>query len=384
MLRTNRLQMPYGGSARSRQRAAMVAVIAVAGMVLTGCGSSAKARSGKPADLAAAQAIVDKAEARPATIEQTKPITGKIPTGKRIVFLSCGIETCKKTGDLLKPGAEALGWTVDIVTTDGSAEQVSNAFTAAIRSGADVVYLPTADIDQLAAPLKEAEAKGVLFASVASTDEPTGDGAYFFNMGGSAYFKKMGEVLAAKAIVDSKGSAQALYVNLPEFSILGPMNVGFEDGFKAMCPSCKTESIDVPFSSVGKDAPDLIVSALRARPDVKYLVLSEISALEPGLPAALKAAGLNGIKILGESGSEQVYTDVTNGEILGTIQPEGYSYSYGLLDALARKFAGDPPSPVQPNLFLLTKDNIPDDVTGRIAWPAVADMHDQYLKLWGK
>ena len=363
--------------------------LAVAAVALTGCGDSSSGsedddKGSGSADVAAAQKILDAAQTRPTTITQTVPITEPIPADKKLVFLSCGVETCEKTGELLRPGADALGWSLEIVTTDGTPEQVSSAFTSAIRSGADAVIYPTADIAQLAAPLKEAEENGVLFATVASLDEPDPNDAYFFAMGGPDYFGKIGEVLAAKVVADSGGSASALYVDLPQFAILTPMNDGFNATLEEECPDCKSDTLDIQASSLGKDAPDLIVSALRRSPDTKYVVLSEASAMEPGLPAALNAAGLNDVKILGQSGSEQVYTDVQSGVVLATVQPEGYSYSFGILDALARSWSGQEVLPIEPNLLLLTKDNIPDDIEGRIAWPAVEDMEAQYLALWGK
>jgi len=375
----------------SRSGATVAIAISVAVMALAGCGASGDGNgngdgdgSSNTADVAAAKKIIDEAQTRPATITQTVPITKPIPTGKKLVFLSCGVETCEKTGELLRPGAEALGWSLDIVTTDGTPEQVSSAFSSAIRSGADAVIYPTANIPQLAAPLKEAKEKGVLLATVASVDVPDPNTPYFFAMGGPDYFAKIGRVLAAKVVADSGGSANALCVDLPQFAILTPMNDGFKATLKEECPDCKSDTIDIQASSLGKDAPDLIVSALRRSPDTKYVVLSEASAMEPGLPAALNAAGLKDVKILGQSGSEQVYTDVKSGVVLATVQPEGYSYSFGILDALARKWSGQEVIPIEANLLLLTKDNIPDDIKGRIAWPAVADMQAQYLKLWGK
>ena len=382
-----RRQAKRRGASRSGSTAAIA--VAVAAVALAGCGDSSSGSEGddggsSSANVAAAQKILDAAQTRPTTIIQTVPITEPIPTDKKLVFLSCGVETCEQTGELLRPGAEALGWSLDIVTTDGTPEQVSSAFSSAIRSGADAVIYPTADIAQLAAPLKEAEEKGVLFATVASLDEPDPNSAYFFAMGGPDYFGKVGEALGAKVVVDSGGSASALYVDLPQFAILTPMNDGFTSTLEEQCPDCTSETLDIQASSLGKDAPDLIVSALRRSPDTKYVVLSEASAMEPGLPAALNAAGLNDVKILGQSGSEQVYTDVQSGVVLATVQPEGYSYSFGILDALARKWSGQEVIPIEPNLLLLTKDNIPDDIEGRIAWPAVEDMEAQYLKLWGK
>ena len=62
-------------------------------------------------------------------------------------------------------------------------------------------------------------------------------------------------------------------------------------------------------TSLGRDAPDRIVSYLRSHPQVSYVVLSVSNALGAGLPAALRAAGLaDKVKIVGQSGDSQTAT----------------------------------------------------------------------------
>ena len=52
--------------------------------------------------------------------------------------------------------------------------------------------------------------------------------------------------------------------------------------------------LDIPLTSLGKDAPDRIVSYLRSHPDVNYIALSVTDALGAGLPAALTGLRLSG------------------------------------------------------------------------------------------
>ena len=126
------------------------------------------------------------------------------------------------------------------------------------------------------------------------------------------------------------------------------------------------------------------MSYLRSHPDVNYLVLSEASALEPGLPAALQTAGVgpDKVKIIGEAGNAQVWQDIEQGKIEAVLPPAIHSYDYGMLDALARHWAGVPVEKTPPDLWLVDKENIPK--TTELAVSPVEDYKAQWAKLWGK
>ena len=104
-------------------------------------------RSAPPARriVSAAKQLLDESATRPTQITQTKPIDKPIPTGKKITFISCGVEACAVQGPILAEGAKILGWSVTQVGTDGSPEKVQNAFQAAVRDGANAVIINAAD-----------------------------------------------------------------------------------------------------------------------------------------------------------------------------------------------------------------------------------------------
>ena len=63
-------------------------------------------------------------------------------------------------------------------------------------------------------------------------------------------------------------------------------------------------------------------------------------ALGTGLPAALKAAGLNKVKIVGQGGDPTAFQAIAQGQILGLVPFDYYNVDYQMVDALARHFAG--------------------------------------------
>jgi ribose transport system substrate-binding protein len=380
-----------GGRVPTRTQLRLVALGALAAVLLvaTGCGSSnnnnggsAASGSGSSADLGAAKQLAQQASTRPTQITQTKPIDKPIPSGKKITFISCGVEACAVQGPILSEGAKLLGWTVKQVGTDGSPEKVQNAFQAAIRDGANAVIIDAADKDALASSIAAAKAKGVEFVTCCSLAQQGKD--VLFNTGTPEQNATIGKMLASKVVADSGGKADSLYVNVSAFAILAAVGTTFEDQYKKLCADCGYAKIDIPLTSLGKDAPDRIVSYLRSHPKVNYLVLSESGSLGPGLPAALQAAGLTDkVKIVGQGGNQQVYQDVGAGKIVAVTPSSLYGYDYSMLDALARKWAGVPVEQTPPEFWLMTKDNIPSGINGP-AFPIVQDYKARWAKLWGK
>jgi ribose transport system substrate-binding protein len=371
-----------------RKRAYKGAAFLVLGAALvatSGCGSDSDggsaASGGGGAGVTEAQAVAKKASTRPTVLDLAKPVGKEIPAGKKIAFISCGVEACEIQGDIIKEGAALLGWSAETIGTDGSPEQLQNAFETALRQGADAVILNAVTRAVVAKQLEEAEKQGVPFVTLSSV-EKTGDGI-LANIADTRNSGRIGELLAAKIVSDSGGDANTLYVNISAFQILKALGDQFESSYKKYCPDCEYGSIDIPATSLGKDAPDRIVSYLRSHPQVNHVVLSVSNALGAGLPAALKAAGLaDKVKIIGQSGDSQTFQDLQAGNIKAVVPYDYYTVDYLMLDALARHFAGVPVADQSPPLWIVTPENMPEGATEGL-FPVVENYQEQFKKAWG-
>jgi ABC-type sugar transport system substrate-binding protein len=372
-----------------RKFAGVLVIGAVLGAV-SGCGSDSggSASTGSTAGGSAgpgvseAQALAQKATTRPTTIGLTTPVGKPIPTGKKVAFISCGVEACEIQGDIIKQGAADLGWTASTIGTDGSPEQLQNAFKTALRQGADAVILNAVNRATVAKQIEEAKQKGVAFVTCCSI-EPTGDGI-LQNVAGKANSARIGENLAAKIVADSGGKANTLFVNISAFQILQSLSKQFGSSYKQFCPDCAYASLDIPITSLGKDAPDRIVSYLRSHPQVSYVLLSVSNALGAGLPAALRAAGLSDkVKLVGQSADTQTFQDLQAENIKSVVPFDYYGVDYLMLDALARHFAGAAPLSALPPIWIVTPDNMPEAATKGL-FPVVENYRDEFKKIWGK
>jgi ribose transport system substrate-binding protein len=367
-----------------RKRAALL-VLGAGLVAAAGCGSDSggsTAQGGGGAGVAKAQTLAQQASTRPTSIGLTKPIGKAVPTGKKVVYISCGVEACEIQGDIIKQGAADLGWSADTIGTDGSPEQLQNAFKTALRQDADAVILNAVNRASVARQIEEAKAKGVAFVTASSVDK-TGDGI-LANIADTKNSGRIGEHLAAQIVSDSDGKANTLYVNISAFQILHALGDQFESSYKKYCSGCEFDSLDIPVTSLGRDAPDRIVSYLRSHPQVNYVVLSVSNALGAGLPAALRAAGLaDKVKIVGQSADTQTFQDLQAKNINSVVPFDYYTVDYLMLDALARHFAGAPPQPAFPPLWIVTPENMPAEATKGL-FPVVPSYRDEFKKLWGK
>jgi ABC-type sugar transport system substrate-binding protein len=375
---------------RIRRAAALAAVAAALAAAVAACGSSsssstaatnAAATNSGGASGASSQAaqIVAQASQRPTAATVTTPIGKAIPSGKKIVYISCGAAQCQLQGKIIADGAAKLGWTASTIATDGSPAQIQNAFNTALRNGANAVILAATLRSEIASQLAAAQAKGVPMAECCAT-EPLAP-PIIYNTSTAAQSATIGKYLAAEVVSDSKGKANTLYVNIPAFTILATLGTQFKASYQQLCASCTYASLDVPLTGLA-GATNLIVSYIRSHPSVNYVALSVTDALDSGLPAALSAAGLSKVKIVGQGGGPTSFQYMAQGQELALVPFDYYDVDYQMLDALARHWAGVPILQTAPPLWLITKANLPASHTQ--LFPNVVDYQSQFLKLWGK
>ncbi|MBV8733760.1 MAG: substrate-binding domain-containing protein [Solirubrobacterales bacterium] len=375
-----------------RRIAVLLTVGVAAALIGAGCGSSSSSSAGgssaggssnaagsSNAGVSEAQQIIAQASQRPTSITVTTPIGKAAPSGKKIVFISCGTSQCQLQGSIIQQAASHLGWTSTTIATDGSPTQVQNAFATALRQNADAVILNAALRSEIGPQLADAKAKNVPMVECCATDPLASP--IIYNTSTTEQNAGIAKPLAAEIVADSKGKASTLYVNIPAYTILATLGSSFEQDYKQMCPSCGYATLDVPLTQLA-NAPNLIVSYLRSHPDVGYVALSVTDALDTGLPAALSAAGLSKVKIVGQGGGPTSFQYLANGQELALFPFDYYDVDYQMVDALARHWSGQPIQLTPPPHWLITKANLPSNHSQ--LFPDVTDYQAQFLKLWGK
>ncbi len=370
----------------SHGRGRLIAVLATALLVfgLSACSSTADGKSDPgatsvdAASLAKAQALVDKYSAAPESLGISQPVGADIPTGVHVTFVTCGVEACDTYVKPLQQAADILGWKLKVIQTDGSSQQIQNAWDQVVREKPDVALYTGTQRELIAQQLKAAAANGT-FIAAAAVDDHTDDALQYLiytKEDGTTY----GDILAAYVAVKSKGKGDAVYLNLPDYKILSNISTGFAASLPKYCAGCGHDQLDFGLADL-TTMPDTVVSYLRAHPDVKWVVTSADSAFV-SLPAALKAAGLDDVRIIGQGPAAANLQNIADGDEEMGLALAYYEHAFAMMDAAARHEAGVPLTPQVPSpTQILVKDNVPH-ADGPV--PLVKGLADQMKKLWRK
>ena len=370
------------GAATTAATGGAATTAASGGAATTAGGSGGSAASATGSGLAGAQALVQQYTPRPTSIGIKTPVGKPIPTGKVIYQVTCGVEACDAESQMIKQATDILGWTLKPLQTDGSPQQIQNAWEQVVREKPDGVIYTATDRAQIDTYIKQAAANGTKIAACCIV-EPATDGI-IWTTSTPQQAADLAKVMAAWPVTDAAKSGNnkpgSVYVNIPDLPILSAAAGALKTAYNNFCPACEYNQLDIGLADL-QGAPDKIVSFLRSHPNTKYVIQSTDSAFA-GLPAALKAAGLNDVKIFGEGPSTATQANIASGVQAGTMAFAFYEIMFAAVDAIARAQAGAPQeNEFVPLNWILTKDNIPSATD---YFPVVPDYLQQFKTLWGK
>jgi ribose transport system substrate-binding protein len=381
------------GSARWSRRVVLTLAAAALALIACACGSSGSsgaAASGGTSGAAATSAasgayaqvagLVSQLETRPTQLPVTTPVGKPVPAGKTVAYVSCGIPSCVASGKVLKEATDILGWKLKVFNTTGTPQSFQAAFAQVIAAKPDAVMWTAIETSAVSAQLRKLHAMGVLSAACCTADG-AGNGLDFVTDNSPQQAPK-GDAMGLDALAVGGPQTQAVYVNIPDYPILDPLNTAVDATFAKYCPTaCSVKTLQVPLAQFANSS-SMIVSYLRSHQQVKSVILS-VDGLLPGLPAALKAAGLTDIKVTGQNPDPSSLDMLKAGQEQGTIQFDVYDDIFSMVDYFARSFAGVPAVASHPLVWLTTPDNVAAN-NGVIVAPDVADNNALWAKLWGK
>jgi ribose transport system substrate-binding protein len=382
--------MNLGGRAvgiRKTRRSVGVAVLTAGALLLAACGSDSSGGSGgknQPAGpgVAEAKAAVRQSLAVPTKITQTKPLPSAPPKTGSIIFLANPLPATQLIGQGAKQAAEAIGWSFDQVTYDAANPATLQAAfmsalakkpTAVITSGVAKKVYGQSVIDAY-------EKAGIaIVQSVACPAEKSG--SVVLGPNGCQFEEVGGKLFADWFIADSNGRGKALLADVTAYPSYATFGEAFRNEVKAKCPDCSVKSVQLTADQVNKgQIVPVVVNALRSAPEIKYAVFDN-GQFTKGFDAALKAAGISGIKSGGRAVDEGTLSALKNADggawTASSYPLVGIAAVDTALRALmgADGFEANFALPIQ----LLTKDNAAN-VGSPYNQPA--DGLAQYLKLW--
>jgi len=327
------------------RRIRFCSLVVAAALLSAGCGANAE--DDTPADGASTSAA--QASARDVVDTYTTPaapielpaLTKPAPSDITIAVMSCPLPVCKTATDGAVDGAKALGWTVKEFTNPFTPEGYAAAWTSMLQADPDVIaYVATLPNSVISTQLEQAQSRGIPMVGIgtAPTDLPNKNGPMLAAYTGEPSFEQAGRLMGNVVVADG-GAAKTVFVWDPNLTVWTPTKDAFEKVLSGAGGSA--DVLEVPFSEIGKDAPQQIVSYVQAHPDVEYVVLA-VDDYATGLPEALKAAGLDGkVKIVGRAPQAANLAYLKSGQQFASVADENSAGGWRAVDGLARILVGD-------------------------------------------
>jgi ribose transport system substrate-binding protein len=325
----------------------------------TGGGNSATSTassgpSGGANAVTSAKALIGRYSGNPTTVGVTQPTSKKPPTGKKIVFLQCPVPTCKVFGDGVQDAASVLGWNLTRITYKTTPEATQAAFEQAVQLHPDAIMSSGASPEVTVQQRKAMKDAGIPFfdnSAIYESNPRTATGSVSQDpypptvlLEPASYVAfQGGELTANWAIAQTGAKVHSLFVNVPDFPIIVPPQVRYDQVLKQACPSvCTNVDINASVDQIGTTLPAKVVSALQQHPDTNYIVFTS-GDFSVGVASAVQAAGFNSVKIIGETPVQANVDALRSGSGLDQawIGTSNTVIGWRLVDGAVRYFNGD-------------------------------------------
>jgi ABC-type sugar transport system substrate-binding protein len=388
------------GSRKRGGLAALLMTLLLAALVVAGCGgggssssSGGSSSSGSTSESAgeegessegSSSALIQGAEKtaeelleRPTEIPVSTPVEKPIPKGKTIAVMSCGFPGCIPLVETIEKASKSLGWNIDKINTGLTPEEVKAGWDKAVQDEPDGVATIVFESSSFASELAELKQRQVPVVDCCVPQEAGGGLDLVVNALHNG--ETIGKAMANYVVGTRHGEVHPVAVEVGGLPIAKTVNDAFKEEFAHLDPEAEVDDLVVPSTAAGKEAPSQIVGYLRSHPEVDLIVLSETSIVQ-GLPAALKAAGIE-TPIFGEGSDPTVYEYIRTGQMEGSVAFDPVGVGYLMTDGMARLLAGVSVEPSNVDLpdWVLTKENIPEGES----FPVVEGTEAQFEKLWG-
>ncbi len=366
---------------------ALAAVVLAVGVAACGSSSSTSSTSGSSsnasgssgsANTAAATAAVARYTGHPTAFPVNQPLK-KRPTGQTLAYLECSTPVCGLFAQLLPPTQALLGYKL-LVVKGASASGLQSAMSSIIARKPNGILLTAITPDQFAPQLKQAvQDKIPMAADGVMNPEKYGIGASNFDQRLSLL---AGKLLADQVISRHGSKANAVFYSIPELDFTSYIQKGYEAEMARLCPSCTNRYVPIPVATVGNTAPTQVVDDLQSHPDTKVAVFASEETVA-GLPAALKASGIN-VDVTGFAPNPIALQYIKTGQIQSGLGLDLGVMVWDELDELVRLSTHQPltageRSGTVPIQFLY-KSDLTGDVTK--GWSGYPDFPERFAKLW--
>ena len=347
--------------------------------------SSAGTTSGEEAEAegggtAAAAATVKPFIGKPSAFPVTEALK-ELPTGAKVAYMDCGQPICALFWELLVPAAKTMGVEVERIKAGPAANTASTGFDSVIAKKPDAVIVTAINIELWSKQLKELQEDGIpVVTSGVTGTEPYGIKS---PQAAEAQSSLAGSLMANYVVAEMDPKANVVVYEVPELPFAGILDEKFTAELESICPECSVRTAQVGAAEIGSTAASTVVSDLQANPETTLAVFTT-DEVEYGLPAALKAAGIE-VETLGYASGPENLQYLKEGKETAALPVDLPVLVWTWLDQAAREMAGQKltgpeAEGITDMQFLTPKDITFDPSKG---WTGYPEFAERFAKLWG-
>jgi ABC-type sugar transport system substrate-binding protein len=362
---------------------AMACTAVVGGIGQAGASTQAERASGAAAcngkSATSISNFVKAAEKEPKKLLYAKSINKKIPTGLTIDTITSGTPNDQVYISFYKQAAKALGWHLDVLSTDGTAQQLQNAWEQILRQKpAGVMIEPILPYSDFSTYVNQAKAQGTVTAAATGTLYP---GLIYIAPAAQtdALIGKADAYWVANNInTTGQTNAGSVFLDVPEIPEFATEYNAYQSTLKSLCPGINAGTLNVSVASL-QQAPTQTISYLRANPNTKY-VMYATDGFFVGLAQAIKSAGLT-VDTVGDAPTSANVTDIQSGVQTASIANDYGQQALSLVDSIVRHVAKvRVPAPSVYPSWIITQKNVGQYKNLSVVPNPIKD----YKILWGK
>jgi ABC-type sugar transport system substrate-binding protein len=201
------------------------------------------------------------------------------------------------------------------VIFNGSVQDLNAKFQQAIAEKPTAIMFGGIPANQISAGLAQADKAGIITETTSIGDPVSLTGGYRAGVNPNSVYTVQGQINAYVLLRNSGcKDVDALVATLPAYASLTAAADGFTSVLTAHCPGCKVQVDNILASNLGSAAvTSSIVSAIESNPKIKY-VYAQIGAIADGLQAAMAAAGITGVAVIGQVPDPQSFQALQEGK----------------------------------------------------------------------
>ncbi len=350
------------------RRALACAGVAAATLTIAACGGdsgdgSSGSGGGASANITASQALLDQYGKEP-TFTPPGPAfdAEKGMAGKKVMSIpvTSEIPITQVLGDEMTAQAGRIGFTFKVWQNQGKSDQWVQGIETAIAQKYDAIDLLAIDPKLVRPQIEKARSAGLRVISSHLAGFGTQPPSYVDGAVRLPY-EKVGELLAAWTIVDTKGKADALAIVADDLASTADVVKGMKAEFTRNCPDCKLTTKNVPTTQWATGVQNEVRSGLQANPNVTTVLPIYDGMSQFALAGIQQAGKAQAVRMASFNGTPFALELVASGKLAMDIGENEVWIARAMLDA-AMRAAMDQPIPeddyAKAPLLVFTKGNV--------------------------